>query len=743
MGGEGGELPKSLSCNVIRASKVSERSYIESVVDYIHEVVAPQTSPKSDEKEVVLWQTCQCLKNGTIIMFIGYSTGLQTWILPLGGDAYEVFSFRRGPIKAASYLDTPAESYTPELKKIHPFILLVDANNSPTCVDVWSVRSGNKIHTITFKSEIVSLIVNQSIIVVAHKDKIAAFDAITFENKFWVSRCYPCTTLQPIALGNRWLCYADRGAVQSHQSYGGMCGTGMQSYTATVLNAAESVKKGLSIVGETMGRLTQNNYYDQPKSTESEAGVVTIVDCFKAEGEACLTETSVSPATIAHFTAHTGCSIAAVAFDKSGSLLVTADTVGKDFHVFQILPHPWSSSVCQIHHLYILHRGDTSSMVQDLSFSFDSRWVCASTHNGTTHIFPVTPYGGAVNSRTHLANRVVNKHSRFHTTAGINHIAKSNGAVTSDNETIPTYHRHSTVPILPSPVVILPHAQLKQCPPKPSSNNVTTIPSYPIATAFNKSRVKSHSKSRTSAETLFVLGPGAVLVEYWLEPKVQSGAVPTPDTPVQLSAIPRVQWSLGRSQRSEEVQLPFPEVNLLTPDLVEDSAKGYLPEDSSETTGDEAWLSYVEIHTYEAPHRCLWMGPQFCFRTVHELPSALNTASSSILADQTVVSESLQGIENIYDDMELHSTPLKTDPLTMPNSDTINGLCVIESGQGSVDDDSSIQVNMTVESCLKKDDLLLDTINDAMQDVPAKPRSIEDDMAVSQIITIGIDMRDT
>ena len=37
--------------------------------------------------------------------------------------------------------------------------------------------------------------------------------------------------------------------MQSHLSYGGMCGTGLQSYTATVLNAAESVKKGLSIVG--------------------------------------------------------------------------------------------------------------------------------------------------------------------------------------------------------------------------------------------------------------------------------------------------------------------------------------------------------------------------------------------------------------------------------------------------------------------------------------------------------------
>ena len=45
---------------------------------------------------------------------------------------------------------------------------------------------------------------------------------------------------------NKWFVQA----MQSHLSYGGMCGTGLQSYTATVLNAAESVKKGLSIVGK-------------------------------------------------------------------------------------------------------------------------------------------------------------------------------------------------------------------------------------------------------------------------------------------------------------------------------------------------------------------------------------------------------------------------------------------------------------------------------------------------------------
>ena len=75
--------------------------------------------------------------------------------------------------------------------------------------------------------------------------------------------------------------------------------------------------------------------------------------------------------------------------------------------------------------------------MQDICFSCDSRWVAVSTLNGTTHVFPITPYGGrsspggrsllplppfilgAITVRTHLPVRVVNQLSRFHTSAGI------------------------------------------------------------------------------------------------------------------------------------------------------------------------------------------------------------------------------------------------------------------------------------------------------------------------------------
>ena len=55
-----------------------------------------QTSPKSEEKETVVWQSTQELRDGSVIMFIGYTSGIQCWLLPPTGIAYEIFSHRRG-----------------------------------------------------------------------------------------------------------------------------------------------------------------------------------------------------------------------------------------------------------------------------------------------------------------------------------------------------------------------------------------------------------------------------------------------------------------------------------------------------------------------------------------------------------------------------------------------------------------------------------------------------------------------
>lgn len=63
-------------------------------------------------------------------------------------------------------------------------------------------------------------------------------------------------------------------------------------------------------------------------------------------------------------------------FIFSGSMLLTADVLGNNFHVFHVLPHPICPSLSAIHHLYTLHRGDTTatvSLVSWLSYSVELR----------------------------------------------------------------------------------------------------------------------------------------------------------------------------------------------------------------------------------------------------------------------------------------------------------------------------------------------------------------------------------
>ena len=68
---------------------------------------------------------------------------------------------------------------------------------------------------------------------------------------------------------------------------------------------------------------------------------------------------------VAHFPAHATEPVSAMKFDPSGMLLLTADRLGHNFHLFRIMAHPTSCSLGAVHHLYTLHRGDTTAKVRN------------------------------------------------------------------------------------------------------------------------------------------------------------------------------------------------------------------------------------------------------------------------------------------------------------------------------------------------------------------------------------------
>ncbi|VDQ06745.1 unnamed protein product [Trichobilharzia regenti] len=76
--------------------------------------------------------------------------------------------------------------------------------------------------------------------------------------------------------------------------------------------------------------------------------------------------------------------------------------------------------------------------VMDATFSRDSRWVAVSSNHGTTHVFPITAYGGPITVRTHTRPHVVNRTSRYHRSSGLeeHHLTRPQPARNASESTV-------------------------------------------------------------------------------------------------------------------------------------------------------------------------------------------------------------------------------------------------------------------------------------------------------------------
>uniref|UniRef100_A0A182JXR5 Uncharacterized protein n=1 Tax=Anopheles christyi TaxID=43041 RepID=A0A182JXR5_9DIPT len=771
---------------VVPPQTVNDRSIIDSVAGFINDVTLQGQAPLGDSKDHILWVRFEnaadisdpCLGDDweleggiahPLLLILGYVTGVQVWVVPANGEAVEVLSWRHGSVKCLRILPTPtsgdrelATELVDQFTHKRPLIALCDSGlngsnasastaalngSSQYCaVNFISLKDGETVKSIKFKSMIVDILANRSSIVVTFPERIAVFDARTLEDRITVTSCHPNPGLcpNPVALGSRWIAYAERRLISSKRSSGGCEGDGVTSYTATVLNAAKSFGKGLRELGEQVAAGLTGSHLGSSLGSSlvgggsgssfsgvgaclvagsnsssaadvsggissgggviaegNQPGVVTVLDIKHPVKD--VSPTTGAPVTstgsdpiVAHFLAHTE-AIVALEFDTSGMLLLTADKRGHDFHVFRMHTHPSGASLAAVHHLYVLHRGDTTAKVQDVAFSFDSRWVAVSTMRGTTHVFPITPYGGPAGVRTHGSPHVVNRLSRFHRSAGLSVDGRSSSPVSHSGEIgtgsnyIATAMASSNprTPPFPHPTIVQPLAQLRQpanligggvganigtgvssgsgssksiCGghhanhtrqrnPSSSSSDDLVKPLRVCAT-FAKARswlldppglardTPAHRIQRKPVDSLFILGAHGALIQYDLEPKHASG---TPkekicdDTPIELEVEAKAQWCLQRHENSStaDIQPPLSLDNWLIKDrFAEKDIAGKRPNTLSMqdyghlqhplhrgSTGsisadhDERWLSQVEIITHAGPHRRLWMGPQFMFKT--------------------------------------------------------------------------------------------------------------------------------
>lgn len=635
---------KGSAGHIVLPQPVSDPSIIDSVAGFIHDVV-PQAytgSSSSDSRDVITWAKFEQAdindpaffpdtgeEDGVppLLLVLGYGSGVQIWNVPATGEAREVLSWSQGSVRTLRLLPTPEPRLPLRqdlFKHKRPLVALVD-NTGPgpqfCSVSFISVRDVDQVKSIKFKNQVWDVLANRRSVVVTLAEKIAVFDALTLEDHIAVTTCYPSPDINPIALGTRWLAYADRRMVSHWRSMGGCQTEGPQSVTATMMHAAKFLGKGLRDLSETVassltGGSPEANFPVPPEPCLK--GIVTIIDIeSKASKETSEGDGQVgSNQVLAHFNAH--CEpIVALSFDPSGMLLLTADKRGHRFHVFRINTHPCGPTFAYIQHLYILHRGDTTARIQDVAFSCDSRWVAVSSMRGTTHVFPITPYGGAVGVRTHTTPHVVNKLSRFHRSAGLTEDGRNSPVPLEGPPLTPPLSHRSPSAVQPTTVTAL--AQIRRQLAIPASPHLPEDATLRVAACFASPRanippvITATKDTRRAVDSLFIMACSGNLIQYDLEPRHASGVSKEKvcdDTSVELVVEARAEWVLLRPPYLSSLHPPLSPSNPL---LAQPESSRVAKHNSH--VDNERWLSQVEIVTHAGPHRRLWMGPQFTFKT--------------------------------------------------------------------------------------------------------------------------------
>ena len=138
----------------------------------------------------------------------------------MSGEAQEVLAWRQGQVKTLKILSTPENCLgTPDnFAHCRPLVVMVDSTGF-TSASFISLKSGESVHNIKFNSEVADVLANKRVVVLSFREKLVAFDAANLEPRFTVTTCYPSPGVQanPIALGDRWLAYADQQFFPIHR----------------------------------------------------------------------------------------------------------------------------------------------------------------------------------------------------------------------------------------------------------------------------------------------------------------------------------------------------------------------------------------------------------------------------------------------------------------------------------------------------------------------------------------------
>lgn len=211
--------------NTVPPQPVSDRTLLDSVTGFINDVTHSGGGGHFDANETIQWTRFETFADPCdptigddwdveagvappLLLVLGYGSGVQCWIVPANGEAVEVLSWRHGSVRTLRLLPQPLldnaaggaaaageTTVTDRYAGQRPLIAICDASVAsavPFCaVNFVSLRSGETVRSIKFKTPVLDIVANRSAVVVSFADRVAVFDARTLDDRMTVTTCHP------------------------------------------------------------------------------------------------------------------------------------------------------------------------------------------------------------------------------------------------------------------------------------------------------------------------------------------------------------------------------------------------------------------------------------------------------------------------------------------------------------------------------------------------------------------------
>lgn len=627
------------------------------------------------------------------VLLLGYRSGFQVWDVEEAQNVHDLVTKHDGPVSFLQMLPKPLPTMAPKDKFCDSRPLLAvytdgsrlqdgriapcngsnascsvpgDGHYGPSTIQFYSLTSQSYVHISKFRSVIYSVRCSPRVVAVSQAAQVHCFNAATLEREYTiltnpvVTSCPSSGSIGygPLALGPRWLAYSgspvdvsNAGRVSpQHLTPSASFPSSLSNGSRVAQYAVESSKHlavGIATLGD-IGYKKLSRYCSEllPESNHS---VPSGVSRSKANGIVngknghlpdmesvgmVIVKDVVSKSVITQFRAHKS-PIAALCFDPSGTLLVTASVMGHNINVFRIKPeHSTSDFGGSCVHLYRLQRGLTNAIIQDITFSTDSRWLLISSSRGTSHLFAISPFGGSVDLQFADTRDESNGFSVMSNSV-VPSLPKSPGQMFNKNDFF-----ESGPPVTLSVVSRIRNGTNGW---KGSVNGAAAVAlgrnsvgSGAVAASFHLCKgndMHVNACNMKSKYHLLVYSPSGSLIQYALRVSLGQdslatvsgmgpayGSVPGNDSKLIVEATQK--WNICQKRRDREDNFDIYGENGISDStklICEETRNGYGGDLArSEVTADERnqlYISSAELQMHEK-HVPLWVQSQICFQSM-------------------------------------------------------------------------------------------------------------------------------